>query len=180
MTKKARRNFRKTHRWGAIIIALPFLVVIATGLLLQIKKDVAWVQPPSAKSNDVSLNIAFDQILDIASTVEEADISSWDDVDRLDVRPDKGMVKVRAINHWEVQIDTNTGDILQIAYRRSDIIEALHDGSWFSDAAKYWVFLPSGIIVLVLWVSGMYLYFIHKLRKRENKRWREGLEKHKK
>ena len=77
-------------------------------------------------------------------------------------------MKVRAINHWEIQIDTDTGDILQIEYRRSDIIEALHDGSWFSDATKYWVFLPTGIIVLILWISGVYLFFIPILNKRRN------------
>ena len=36
---------RKAHRWGAIAVALPFLVVIATGILLQLKKNWSWVQP---------------------------------------------------------------------------------------------------------------------------------------
>lgn len=169
MKKRTRRGFRKTHRIGAILIALPFLVVLVSGLLLQIKKDVAWVQPPSAQGVDSTPSISFDQILSIASGVEEAEVSSWDDIDRLDVRPDKGMVKVRSKNHWEVQIDTKSGEVLQIAYRRSDIIEALHDGSWFSDFAKYWIFLPAGLIVLVLWVTGIYLYFLPKVNKRKNR-----------
>ncbi len=164
----ARRDSRKLHRIGAIIIAVPFLVVLITGLLLQVKKDVTWVQPASQEGISTIPSITFQQILEASKTIPEAQISSWDDIDRLDVRPDKGMVKVRANNHWEIQIDTHNGDILQVEYRRSDIIEAMHDGSWFADAAKYWIFLPTGIIVLVLWVTGIYMYFIPALNKRRN------------
>ncbi len=32
---------RKIHYWASIIVALPFLVVIATGILLQLKKQIA-------------------------------------------------------------------------------------------------------------------------------------------
>ena len=163
-----RRDTRKIHRIGAIIIALPFLIILITGLLLQVKKDVAWVQPISQVGVSNVPIISFEQILKISTSVPEAEITSWYDIDRLDVRPDKGMVKVRAINHWEIQIDTKTGDILQVEFRRSDIIEALHDGSWFTDATKYWIFLPSGFIVLVLWVTGIYMYFLPILNKRRN------------
>lgn len=164
----ARRDSRKIHRIGAIIIALPFLIVLVTGLLLQVKKDITWVQPASQEGVSSIPSISFDQILEVSKTVEEAQISSWDDIDRLDVRPDKGMVKVRAVNHWEIQIDTETSEILQVEYRRSDIIEAIHDGSWFADTAKYWIFLPTGFIVLILWITGIYMYFIPALNKRRN------------
>jgi hypothetical protein len=59
-----------------------------------------------------------------------------------------------------VQVDTNTGSVLQVAYRRSDLIESIHDGSFFHDQAKLWVFLPTAIIVLGLWVTGMYLFIL--------------------
>ena len=166
----ARRDSRKIHRIGSIIIAIPFLIVLITGLLLQVKKDVAWIQPFSQTGVATIPTLTFDQILEMTKTVPEAEVESWEDIDRLDVRPDKGIVKVRAINHWEVQIDTQTGDLLQVEYRRSDIIEAMHDGSWFADAAKYWIFLPAGFIVLVLWITGIYMFFIPALNKRRNKK----------
>ncbi|HAH49814.1 MAG TPA: hypothetical protein DCL80_00490, partial [Balneola sp.] len=37
MSWHARRDNRKIHRWGAIIIAIPFLIVLITGLFLQVK-----------------------------------------------------------------------------------------------------------------------------------------------
>ena len=39
-------------------------------------------------------------------------IYSWDDIDRLDVRPEKGIVS-SVKRKWELQIDTETGVILQ-------------------------------------------------------------------
>jgi len=91
----------------------------------------------------------------------------------LDVRPDKGIVKVRAVNRWEIQIDTETAEVLQVAYRRSELLESLHDGSWFHDSAKLWVFLPSGIVVTILWITGIYLFFVPYFAKRQNKKRRE-------
>ena len=161
---------RKLHRWGSILTALPLLVVIITGIILQLKKDWSWVQPPTAKSADPALELSFDEILASASGVPEAEIASWEDVDRLDVRPDKGVVKVRANNRYEVQIDTKSGEILHVAYRRSDLIESLHDGSWFSDGAKLWIFLPTAIILFGLWVTGIYLWFLpHLVRRKKRK-----------
>jgi uncharacterized iron-regulated membrane protein len=151
---------RDIHRWGSILTALPVLVVIVTGVILQLKKDVAWVQPPSAKGSGAELNLGFAQILDAAKSAPEASIESWDDIDRLDVRPSKGIVKVRAKNRWEVQVDLGTGDVLQTAYRRSDLIESIHDGSFFHELAKLWIFLPSAVVLLVLWVTGVYLFFL--------------------
>ena len=127
---------RKLHRWGGLATALPFTLVILTGLLLQLKKQLPWVQPPTARSDDPRLELGFDEILAVARGVPEAGIETWDDVDRLDVRPGRGVVKVRAESSWEVQIDSATGEVLHVAYRRSDLIESLHDGSFFGDWAK--------------------------------------------
>ena len=138
-------------------------------MFLQLKKDVKWIQPASQEGVSSIPSITFEEILNMAKTIPEAEISSWEDIDRLDVRPDKGMVKVRAINHWELQIDTETGKVLQAEYRRSHIIEALHDGSWFHESAKLRVFLPTGAIVTVLWITGMYMFFTPMLNRRRNR-----------
>lgn len=177
MAWHSRRDSRKIHRWGGIIIALPFLIILISGLFLQVKKEVPWVQPKSQRGITKNPSISFDDILAVAATVPEAEINSWDDINRLDVRPSKGIVKVRAQNQWEVQIDTKTAEVLQVEFRRSDIIESLHDGSWFHEAAKLWLFLPVNIIVLVLWITGIYLFLVPYLSKRKNKKRLEELKK---
>lgn len=173
-TKKKKTSFmrlnRKVHYWGALIISIPLIIVVASGILLQVKKQFTWVQPPTVKGVSKVPELSFDKILQIASQVDEGNIKSWKDIDRLDVRPKKGVVKVRAKNSWEIQIDNKTGDILQVEYRRSDIIEAIHDGSFFHEHAKLWLFLPASIILLVLWATGVYLFawpYITKSKKRK-------------
>ena len=167
MAATAARLNRKLHRIGAVVSAAPVLVIVVTGLLLQLKKDADWIQPPTARGSGGPPAISFDAILAAASGVEEAAISTWDDVDRLDVRPAKGIVKVRANNRWEVQVDTATGAVVQSAYRRSDLIESIHDGSWFHARAKLWLFLPAAALLLSLWFTGMYLWLLpHLVRRR--------------
>lgn len=161
---------RKLHRWGAIATALPFLVVVITGLLLQLKKQLPWVQPPEQRTEHTVPTVTMPQILAAVRGVPEAGVDGWDDIDRLDVRPSKGIVKVATNTRWEVQVDLATGAVLQSAYRRSDLIEQLHDGSWFHDAAKLWVFLPSGFIVLGLWVTGLYLFVLPFLARAQKRR----------
>ena len=149
---------RKVHYWGAILCAVPVLVVILSGILLLLKKESAWIQPPTAKGQKGEPQVEFSKILSASAAVAQAEIKSWDDIARLDVRPDKGLIKVHAVNHWEIQLDHRSGEVLQVAYRRSDVIESLHDGSFFHERVKLWVFLPSAIVLLVLWVTGIYLF----------------------
>ena len=47
-----------------------------------------------------------------------------------------------------------------MAYRRSDVIETIHDGSWFHDNVKLWIFLPTAVVVLGLWITGIYLFIL--------------------
>lgn len=149
---------RRLHRWGAIAVAAPALLVIGTGLLLQLKEDWTWVQPATQRGSGSAPALDFAAILARARSVPEAEIRDWSDIERLDVRPAHGVIKVRARNLREVQLDAATGAVLQVAVRRSDVIEALHNGAWFHDAARLWIFLPGGLVLLGLWLTGMVLW----------------------
>lgn len=161
---------RKAHRWGAIAVALPFFVVIVSGIFLQLKKEWSWVQPTEHRGAGTAPSLSFDSLLVIAKTVPEAGIRGWDDVDRLDVRPGKGIVKITSLSRWELQVDSESGAVLHSAYRRSDWLESLHDGSWFHPIAKLGIFLPSGIVVLLLWLTGIYLWLVHHQTRRQRAR----------
>jgi uncharacterized iron-regulated membrane protein len=166
---------RKVHYWASFVIALPMGVMIVTGLLLQMKKQWIWVQPPEQRGTGTSPALNLEDILARVKTVPGMNVQSWDDVNRLDVRPGRGMVKVWLQNGWEVQIDLGTGAVLQTAYRRSDFIESIHDGSVFlGDWTKLGVFLPTGITVFGLWLTGMWMWWIPFSRKRGVKRRREA------
>jgi uncharacterized iron-regulated membrane protein len=135
---KAKLLNRKVHRWAAVITALPVIIVIASGLVLQVKKNFAWIQPPTKHGVSQELTLSFDEILAVVKKLPEVNLQSWEDINRLDVRPGKGIVKVRGNNDMEVQLDSKTGEVLQVAVRRSDLIESIHDGSFFHSSFKLW------------------------------------------
>ncbi|MFD2167967.1 PepSY domain-containing protein [Thalassotalea euphylliae] len=163
---------RSIHKWGSIIIALPVLLVLITGILLLVRKEFDVLQPPTQKGISIEPSITFDQILTATSTVPEAMVANWQDIDRLDVRPDKGVIKVRTNSSWEVQLDASTGEVLQVAYRNSEFIESLHDGTFFEKSANLWLMLPVSIVLTFLWLTGMYLFFLPYIKK-----WRRNIEK---
>ncbi len=98
-------------------------------------------------------------------------VQTWDDVNRLDVRPGRGVVKAWLMNGYEVQVDLGSGRVMQTAFRRSDLIESIHDGSFFGgDWTKLGLFLPSGIVVLLLWLSGLWMWWVPFAAKRAKAR----------
>ena len=67
----------------------------------------------------------------------------------------------------EIQIDAATGRVLQVARRRSDLIEALHDGGRFGKAVKRSDFLLVGVGLAILCGTGVYLFALPRW-----KRWK--------
>ena len=125
---KLNKKIRQVHYWISPFIIVPVILIFTTGVLLQLKKQSNWIQPSIEKTspNKPTMLISY---LEAAKSVPEANIKSWEDIDRIDIRPDKGIAKIRSNNHWEIQIDSETAEIFSVNYRRSDIIESVHDGS---------------------------------------------------
>ncbi len=164
-----RKFFRQVHYWLSLAVFVPAGIIIAAGLFLMLKKEVDWIQPPTARGS-VEAQIpgaSFEQIVAAARAHPEAGIENWSDIDRIDFRVDRGIAKLRGKSGWEVQVDTANAEVLQVAYRRSNLIETIHDGSFFSDGVKYWIFLPTGVLLLVMWGTGIYLFLIPRMAKRK-------------
>ncbi|MEO1252639.1 MAG: PepSY domain-containing protein [Pseudomonadota bacterium] len=163
---------RKIHHWGSLFIMLQMGLVIGAGILLILKKELDWVQPPTAKGvaqTDVPV-MTMDELFRVAKSVDELQLTEWSELSRVDFKPGKGVVKFVAPNNWETQIDTATGEVLQVAFRRSDIIESLHDGSFFADWVKLYIFFPTGLILLILWATGIYLFFLPHVKRASKRR----------
>ena len=167
---------RKIHYWISFAFALPLLVIVLSGVTLQMKKHWAWVQPTEQRGSTGTPAIGLDRLL--AAAIESVPgTRGWDDVHRIDVRPSRGLAKVTLRNQWEVQVDLGTGAVLQAAYRRSDWIESLHDGSFFGgDWTRLGVFLPTALALLWLLVSGLWMWWVPfgAARRREARRRMPG------
>ena len=151
-------------------IAVPLVVVIISGILLQLKKQLPYVQPVEQSGIVHEPVVTPAGYLEAINAAKQDGDVTWKDVQRVDIRPSKGIAKVILKSDVEYQIDLGSGHILQREIRRSDFIESLHDGSFFAgDISKLGVFLPAAIGLLVLCLSGIYMFWlpiIVKLRKR--------------
>jgi len=164
---KPNKQIRKIHYWISPFIFIPILIILSTGILLQLKKQSDWIQPPIQQGVSNIPSIEFEEMLEAAKSVPEAEINSWEDIDRIDVRPDKGISKIRSNNQWEIQIDNQTKEILSVEYRRSDVIESIHDGSFFTDYVKFGWFLPAAILLIFMSISGIYMFLLPLFMKRK-------------
>lgn len=160
-------------------MALPLMLMIGAGIFLMLKKEFDWIQPSTVRGSEVGVpSLSVEELFESAKTASDANLNSWDDLDRLDFKLGKGVAKFVGKNNWEVQVDTHNGDVLQVAFRRSDIIESLHDGSFFSDGVKLYLFLPAGIVLFILWCTGLYLFFLPHLKKRQKRIQKKSLTQH--
>lgn len=152
----------------AIILAVPLIIIFSTGILLSISSKVQWLQPKVEKKITApeGVSLSFDRILEIAQTVPEAEIKTWNDVAQIDARPKSSVVRVRAKNYWEVQIHGHTGEVLSSAKRWKTFFILVHDGSWFAEWVKNWIFIPSGVGALLLWITGILIWIIPVFKKR--------------
>lgn len=160
---------RKIHYWLSVWLALPMALIAVTGLLLQFKKSLTWVQPPESR-RELTLPIAaWPALLESAKADTSLGVSSWNDVDRVELRPGRGLIKLMAKSGQEAQFDAHTGELLQVMVRRSDTIEALHDGSYFGDSVKFGWFATSALGLLLATLSGIWLFvepYVAKARRR--------------
>lgn len=89
------------------------------------------------------------------------------EIDRIDIRPEKGIVKfIFKNNYWGIQLDPTNGAPLLIEKRRSDFIEDLHDGLYliaFSERmvkqikASYTTIMSLSLVLLI--ISGKWLWW---------------------
>lgn len=172
MQVKLLRVFRKIHRTTGAFLFIFFFVVAISGLLLGWKKNSGGIiLPASAKGTSSDLNewISLDSLKNNAFLFLKDSLGpSFDEeLDRIDIRPDKGIVKFVFVNHYqEIQLDGATGKLLQIHTRRSDFIEDIHDGSFLDfyfetegEPFKLVYTSVTGLALFVFTVTGFWLWY---------------------
>jgi len=132
---KTLRTFRKIHRTLGMFLFVIFIIVSISGLMLGWKKNTGGLLLPHSyegTSTELKDWISIDSLHKNAVRVLHDSIGSdlSEDIERIDIRKDKGMVKFVFIDDYiGIQLDGATGKLLHIESRRSDFIENIHDGS---------------------------------------------------
>jgi hypothetical protein len=115
---KLSNMLRVTHKWIAIAVAGPLILVIGTGIFLQVRKPVEWIQPASARgSATFEPAVSPGQVLDAVRGVPRMQVQTWDDLKVLDYRPRKGIIKVRTPEEFETQVDAKTREVVKCGQR---------------------------------------------------------------
>lgn len=163
------RFFRKTHKWVGILLSVVFLNSAMTGILLLEKKKFACIQPPTLTGAEGTVEdfISTRKLFEIVLSRAGTNFRSLEDVDRIDFRPGKRVFKVQSKhNYAEIQVDAVTGEILSTVWRPSDLLEDMHDGSYYADWLHATLMPVAGGGLVLLSVSGLYLWLAPKVRKR--------------
>ena len=165
------RVSRSVHRTTGALLFVFFFVVACTGLLLGWKKDTGGVilaktyQGSSPDLKDwLPIHVLHQKAVAVMRESVSPDLSL--ELDRIDIRPDKGVVKFVFVEHyWGVQLDGATGEALHVERRRADFIENVHDGSVLDYLAgtggqiKLAYTSVMGLALLTFTVTGFWLWY---------------------
>ena len=179
---KLLRIFRKVHRTTGAALFIFFFFISITGLLLGWKKHSGGVimsKSYTGTSTDLKDWLTIDSLSNMANAYLLDSVSPQlsTEIDRIDIRKDKGMVKFIYTDHfWGLQLDGATGKLLHVERRYSDLIENIHDGSILDNYLgtsnkQIKVFYTSvmGIALLVFTITGFWLWYGPKRMRRNSK-----------
>lgn len=161
---------RRWHRILAWFAILPAAVVVSSGTLLHLRRVIPWIQPPVVKGNPgqpkLDLKEVFEVVLMNSTLSEEGQIHNWGDLKSVEYKPGSGVWSLRSKSNFEFQVDATNGEIVSAAPRRSIWLIQVHEGSVFGDLIMWLVFFPTGLLLVVLELSGAYLLWDSWKRKR--------------
>ncbi len=155
------RLFRDIHYWGSLVLLATTLIVASTGILLAVRKDFHQLQPVQQEGVRAGLSDRpISGMLKAVNARSGFERITAEDLDRIDIRPGDGVAKVILKDRTELQVDIHTLQVLQVGYRTSDLLEQIHSGTIVGDWGKYVLSLPTGIGLLLLWATGIYLFVL--------------------
>ncbi|HEX6903767.1 MAG TPA: PepSY-associated TM helix domain-containing protein [Thermoanaerobaculia bacterium] len=153
------------HLWLGILATGVILLVSITGILLNHKRPLGLMPDVSHTPSG-----PFEAALPLSELARRAEAAvgpavAAAGIDRMDVRPGDGLVKVRFDDRTvrEVDLDLNTGRVLHVGERNDVFLEKLHSGEIFGDG---WVLLSdaSAVMLCLLLLSGYWLWLFPRAR----------------
>ena len=167
------------HLWLGVIFTTALVVISVSGILLNHKRglglmpDVAHeAERPFTESLPLARLAAI--ALDTVSRATGGDGEPLDPavrVDRMDVRPRDGFVKVRMrdASSTEVTVDLASGRVLHVGPRGDVFLEKLHSGEIFGGLR--WVLLSdaAAIALVITLITGYWLWLVPKRPRADRK-----------
>ena len=163
--KRFARAVYYVHRWLGVAATALLVIICVTGILLNHKRGLGLMPDVSNEpSGPFPEALPLATLASNATSALEPEITSTG-IDRMDVRPSDGFVKVRFNDRrvTEVTVDIFTGEVLHLGERNDQFLEKLHSGQIFGD---FWVLVSDtgAIFLLGVLVTGYWLWLYPKSR----------------
>jgi hypothetical protein len=163
-TRTLARWMFQSHLWLGVVTTGIVLVISLSGILLNHKRGLGLMPDvPNTPSGNFEEALTMAELAGRAAIAAPAAASAG--IDRMDVRPGDGLIKVRFNDDvvTEVTLDINSGTVLHVGERNDVFLEKLHSGEIFGDG---WVLLSDfaavGLIILV--ATGYWLWLFPRTR----------------
>jgi hypothetical protein len=158
------------HLWIGVIFTAALIVISVTGMLLNHKRGLGLMPDvPHEPTAPFNTSITLDSLATVALvavTPAGQERGTHADIDRMDVRPRNGYVKVRMrdASSTEVTVDIANGRVLHVGPRGDVFLEKLHSGEIFGSV---WTILSDGaaIAIAATIVTGYWLWLAPKRRR---------------
>jgi hypothetical protein len=159
------------HLWIGVVSTIALLVIGITGILLNHKRPLGLMPDvPNEPTVPFVSALPLAQLAEIAlaevarSGAEPGGAETA--IDRMDVRPRDGLVKIRMrdASSTEVTVDIGTGKVLHVGPRGDAFLEKLHSGEIFGGP---YVLLSdfAAVALAITLISGYWLWLAPKMRR---------------
>jgi hypothetical protein len=165
-----------THLWLGVLATVALMAIAITGILLNHKRGLGLMpdipyEPTASFSSAISLERMAAAALEAAPPSVKGDWKSGDPVpldliDRMDVRPRNGFVKVRLRDDasTEMTVDIATGRVIHVGRRGDVFLEKLHSGEAFGGRMVILSDIAAVFLVVTL-ITGYWLWLAPKLNR---------------
>lgn len=152
-------KWRKWHAYLGLIAFLPLLATSLTGVLLQLRSKVEWIQPKPVA-------IVLEEGKPFIPLSEILKHYPKGMVERVMFRPGKSGYVIGLKGGDEVQIHPQTGEVFKSAPRLSTTLIKIHEGSWMGPFGTLFIHFSAGLIMVFLLISGVMIFPWKQWRKR--------------
>jgi hypothetical protein len=163
--RRTARAMFYAHLWFGVLTTALLLIVALTGVLLNHKRGLGLMPVVEhAPTAEFSSALPLHRLGEAAAGAVRPEIAGHG-VDRMDVRPADGIIKVRFDDRavTEVTLDLVTGAVLGVGARGDAFLEQLHSGEIMG---KRWVLLSdfAALGLVIALASGLWLWLYPKSR----------------
>lgn len=162
-----------THLWLGVLSTIALIAISVTGILLNHKRPLGLMPDvPHAPTGPFSASASLEQLAYAALVAAPQEArGGWQEgdpvdlalIDRMDVRPDDGYVKVRLSDKasMEMTVDLASGDVVHVGRRGDVFLEKLHSG----EALNGMIILSdlAAVALVLTLITGYWLWLVPKL-----------------